>query len=162
MSMKRLQEAEELTLRVEKFADLASLLGSGSFNDSRIPDALEDFVYHAYRKAGDGEDDMSLLCRLFKAHSDEGSGDNGDDAEELSLHLARHRLNGVLLQVATPVKTFHKIDPAICSYSWGHYHTTWVYGTTFDKARAEAKKWANEEAASDKAASLKKKGGAAC
>lgn len=161
MSMKRLHEAEDLTLRVEQFADLASLLGSGSFSDSRIPDALEDFVDHAYRNARDGEDDMAFLCRLFKDHTDENNGDHGDDAEELAFHLARHGLTGVLLQVATPVKEFYRLDSGNCRYSWGHYHTTWVYGTTFDKAWGVAKKWAAEEAASDKSASLKKKGGAA-
>lgn len=156
MSMKRLHEASELTLRIESFADLASLLGSESFDGSRIPDQLEEFADHAHRKDADGEDDMALICRLFKHHT-------GDecDAEELAHQLNRHRLSGVLLQVATPVKMFYKPDSGNCRFSWGHYHTTWVYGTTFDKAWKEAKKWAADKAVSDKDSSLKKKGGAA-
>lgn len=158
MSMKRCIEAEKLALRVEQFADLASLIGSGSFDGSRIPDQLEDFDDHAYRNARSGEDDMALLCRLFKHHAV----DDGDrDAEELAFQLVRHKLTGVLLQVATPVKEFYESASNNCCYSWGHYHTTWVYGTTFDKAWTEATKWATESAEQDKVASLKKKGGAA-
>lgn len=156
MSMKRHIEAEKLALRVEQFADLASLVGSGSFDGSRIPDQLEDFDDYAYRNARSGEDDMALLCRLFKQHA----GEDGD-AEELAFQLVRHKLTGVLLQVATPVKEFYESASNNHSYSWGHYHTTWVYGTTFDKAWTEAKKWATESAELDKVASLKKKGDAA-
>lgn len=154
MSMKRRIEAEELALRVEQFADLASLIGSGSFDGDRIPHQLDDFDDYAYRNARSGEDDMALLCRLF-------AGDVEDrDAEELAFQLTRHRLTGVLLQVATPVKEFYKPNSGNCRFSWGHYHTTWVYGTTFDKAWTEATKWATDQAERDKIVSLKKKGGA--
>jgi hypothetical protein len=158
MSKKRRIEAAELALRVEHVADLASLIGSDSFEGSRIPDALEDFVDFAYRNAREGEDDMAFLCRLFKSHTDT---DESCDAEELAFQLDRHHLNGLLLHVATPVKNFYDPDSNNFSYSWGHYHTTWVYGTTFDKAWKQAKAWAKEQAAGDKARSLKKKGGAA-
>lgn len=162
MSMKRRIEADELVLRVEKFADLASLIGSGSFDGTSLPDALEDFDDYAFRNARDGEDDMAVLCRLFKSHTDEdGDEFDGASAEELAFQLDRHHLTGVLLQVATPVKEFYKPDSGNCRYSWGHYHTTWVYGTTLDKAWKQATAWAKEQAASDKVRSLKKKGGAA-
>lgn len=158
MSARRLKQAEELTLRIENFVDLAGLIGSGSLEGRNIPEPMEDFIDHAARKAKLGDDDFSTLCRLCRDNDpeeEEGSG------EELAFELMRNGFTGVLLEVATPVKSFYKPDSGNCSYSWGHYHTGWVYGTTFDKAWSEAIKWAKAQAAYDKAASLKKKGGAA-
>lgn len=153
MSKERFTQSEDLTLRVEKTADLASLIGSGSFGCRHLPDPLDDFLNDAYHhKTTSGA--VGELFSLFRSNDPEEDG----DAEELAYQLMQRGLLGVILQVATPVKSFYQPEAMDCSYSWGHYHTAWVYGQTYDDAWREAMQWAQKCAQEDKVKSLKEKG----
>ena len=159
MNNERFQQAEDLTLRVEKTADLAALIGSGSFDGRHLPEPLDDFLFDAYdHKSTRGK--VGELFSLFRRNDPEEDG----DAEELAYQIMRFGLLGVVLKVATPVKSFYLPEKMDCSYSWGHYHTAWEYGHTYEDAWSEAMQWAKKSAQEDKVKSLKekakKKGGA--
>lgn len=67
----------------------------------------------------------------------------GEKDEILSI-LARKKRTGFLVKAATPVRKFHEDVGA--SFSWGHYHTRWLYLDSLDSEEAAEAlmKWRTE------------------
>ena len=66
-------------------------------------------------------------------------------------------LDGFLVKAATPVKQAFGTHGA-CEFSWGYFHTQWVYGATWAEAVAKAIAWAEQMQAQDLPANPKAEG----
>lgn len=66
------------------------------------------------------------------------------DLEEIGTVLFHAKKLGFLVQVATPVPTFHRGDGTSWGGSWGHYATKWIYAETFDDALSAGLVWQAE------------------
>lgn len=63
----------------------------------------------------------------------------GDELDFVAEHIVDKRIFGFLVQFATPVPK-HITDDSY-SFSWGWYHTRWIYADSFDDACQQALVW---------------------
>lgn len=72
------------------------------------------------------------------------------EAWEIVEALAIARVNGFLVQAAQPVvRNFY---PSGHSYSWGHYHTEWLYADSAEAIASVVDAWSKATLAKDRAA----------
>lgn len=146
-NLERFNQAGELDLRLERIIDLASLLGTDSMGDDRWSDQMEDLEADLEcNKAFHGR--AADLLPVLRC---------SEDAWAVAEALIDKRCFGILVQVATPVRTY--LTRGSFSCSWGHYTTGWVYGETFEQAWEEAMDWATKR--HSEMATKAAKGGAA-
>lgn len=132
MSKIRVDQAEELQLRVLRVLDIASLLGTEAFDNAHTE--FEDFI-------------DSGMCNTHQSVKALHALLAGVEQEDVHAKLYAGAHHGFLLQVGTPVRKYFADD--MCSYSWGHFYTGWVYGQTYEGAWQQAMDWAKERAAAD-------------
>ncbi len=70
------------------------------------------------------------------------------EAEELGECLAMHQVRGFFVQAATPVREYHR-DGRSFGYSWGYYHTEWLYARDTRDIERVCVKWARAQGAAD-------------
>jgi hypothetical protein len=130
----RCNQSFNSNLRVLAVVDLASMHATEAFEGS-LDRPVEDLIDH-------------LLERYLKSHpSTAGLREAAKDADEDTIavlgELLYHRnLLGLAVQFATPVMT--KLTEKSCSFSWGYYHTEWVYAESYDEAWKLGIEWAEK------------------
>lgn len=139
---------------------LADILGEMFYANVRIEkawpfpmtpgnDEIRDLFY-------DNEDTLPEEIKALYANWDESekedlfSGDSSfyDAYEELCASAFRRGLAGWIGVAATPVMNYY--SPTSASFSWGHYYTRPVFGTSSDAMLEAAIKWADECSEKDK------------
>jgi hypothetical protein len=119
-------------LRINKSADIASMLGTEAFSDARrYPGLLDEFLD---LDTADVHASAKPLHALLIAHEP-------NDAEDILKDDTT--LVGVLLEVSTPV--FKGLG-----YRWNHAYFNYVWGKTYNQAVHEGVKWAAEMRANSK------------
>jgi hypothetical protein len=125
------------TIRFERVIYMAGALAQGD----NLPDDLRDFF-------GDEDDKTVLECfpGFPLSFREEGYATLLEYAAEWLIENYRM---GYLVQVATPVMTYHK-ESGASSYSWGRYRYQWVYGHTMSEVVYKAVQWAKGQRESEK------------
>ncbi len=124
-------------MRVLRVIDLGSLLATDAFDGRHLP---EDFDY--FEVSDRIHESVKMIAGIIERHEDE--------PETVGEVLFTNGLTGLLVQVATPVRTFYG-DGNGCRYSWGHYYTEFVYAKTYDDALKLGFEWAQSRREHDKA-----------
>jgi hypothetical protein len=86
----------------------------------RTSDAFDDFIDEHT------DDELRKILRI-DALPDMGADVDDDERREYVIeHVREQNMQGLLVQIASPVKDYAD-DGNSASYSWGHYHTEWIY-----------------------------------
>lgn len=139
----RAEVFEQANLRMECVVDIASLIGSGSFERQFLPDNLDDFCCNECDPRVIHKSALEIM-RIID--------NEGEDREAFVVGeaLLQSGKTGLLVKFATPVRKWVKGRDAY-SASWGRYYTGWVYADTYEKAVELGLEWAQAIAADDKA-----------
>lgn len=133
----RLQDAFQSDFKLSALVDLASLLGSDSF-ECGAPDEIEEFVEFALDKFRE-HPSVVPVSDLIRLHEE----DLGMAADAI-----RYRgWTGLLVQFVTPVRQY--LSANSWQSSWGYTASTWVYAESFDAAWQLGKAWAEEKHGAD-------------
>lgn len=118
-------------VRTERMFWVKTLIQNGA------PDGIEDFIQSMDR---DGFFDHFPFLT-----------DDGDYPSEESLleQFCDAGKEGFLIEAARPVMKYGN-DKKSATFSWGHYHTCWLYAETANDIEAVLDKWAQETDAKDK------------
>ena len=101
----------------------------------QAPREFEDFIEH------DLADDCAP--QVFESLPFlRGMIENGARGEDVLAEMAMHRKNGFIFEASTPTPYDCRPDGSH-SFSWGRYHTKWMYADTLEDMAAAAIAWAN-------------------
>lgn len=132
----RMRQAGDAELRVEALVDLAAAVGTGAFEkpvDRTLVDLTDSLADDGHRP--------HFSCAQLAAWIQACWMGPKPDHEEMGLGLIPRNLLGLVVRFATPVREFHEGEDTAHSYSWGSYHTTWIYADTYAEAWALGLKW---------------------
>lgn len=124
-------------MRVLRVIDLASLLATDAFEGRHLPEEFDDF-----ENGKNIHESVKKIAGIIERHEDE--------PETVGEVLNNNGFTGLLMQVATPVRTFYG-DGNGCRYSWGHFYTEFVYANSYEDALALGFEWAQSRKEHDKA-----------
>lgn len=127
------------TIRLEHVIYLAGVLPT--YDGGGIPAPLEEFFDNRV------DDIAQAFYNELPDYVMALAGDDDEFNEACIDWMIENKIQGFLVQVATPVMT-HKENSS--AYSWGHYNTYWVYGDTLDDVAKHAAKWATQTRADEK------------
>ena len=136
--MKDAHKLSESTCRIER---VIWLPGATVDADALSPD-FEEFVENDMPEDESADLGQQLPEMMTFILSD-------DTAEPWEVAEALQCQVGFLVQAATPVLNYYK-DGGF-TYSWGHYHTAWIYCDTADQIADIVCGWANKRHDADKA-----------
>lgn len=143
---------DEWTLRCDVLIPL-----SMAVSDGVVSEALRDMVESVDDAQVDRLVEASEFFSMLK-----GPFDGRDDlAEAVSDMVCLRGVTGFLGQFARPVMYGRPESDRTIShrqFSWGSYHTEWIYGDTFKQLQERAAKWAERIEAEDDAECLKTHG----
>lgn len=130
----------EIGVRFEQLIWIPGIIAEppsdGAFEDfcESLPDKATDPIYEAF----------PFLLQYLK---------DGDypTTDEVGEQFAMDGTVGFLIQLAKPVVTPMGKDGKAIQYSWGNYHTRWVYVASMDGFVAAAQRYSDEMEASDRA-----------
>lgn len=128
--------------RIETLILIPAAIGQG---EDCYPDAFkDDFCENLPER-----EDAPLYVQLpsLKKFS---SGEDWPEPEEVAEALYFGRATGFLIQAAQPVVTNFYADGSF-SYSWGHYHTEWLYAATAEDIAPVVEAWSEQTLAEDRA-----------
>lgn len=149
-----LEEADDLTIRVEKMTHIGMNLCAEPMGD-----VIDDFLGEVDEDiARDLEPAMPGITGLVEGDDD---GSRQDVFVEL---VTRHALYGFLVEVSTPEMRPHIKDDGTASggsFSWGVYSSRWFYGETLAQVMEQVKPWVEGLRAEELSLALKEKGVAA-
>lgn len=137
---KMYEQLEEAMLRMDAVVVLAGMLNDGDAMADPLRELLE-------------EEDDSTLQDCFPDMPASLLADRDDEAlfrDSFSWWATQEGKRGFAVKFARPVMTFRSVGGS-ASFSWGHYHTAWLYGDTLNEAVQRGLQWANELEATDQA-----------
>ncbi|MFA4899923.1 MAG: hypothetical protein WC563_10390 [Brevundimonas sp.] len=102
------------------------------------------------------EDAQALLYQQCPVLSTFGEQDDAPDAEEVAEILAMRNVQGFFIQAAQPVVQ-HFYESGGYSYSWGWYHTEWLYAATASDIEAVVWAWSANRLTKDREKAAAKK-----
>lgn len=123
----RFDRISEANLRLEAVVDLTSAVAN---DDHEIGDALDGLLDDLADDCATFHTSLEPLLAICRAQS--GS------EEEIPGILFRQGLLGLAVKFATPVFDFSDDS----TYTWGCYHTGWVYAETYEAAWELGFEWA--------------------
>lgn len=135
-------EWEQCAARIEHLILIPAAIGQG---EGCYPAAFSDEFCENLPERADAP-----LYKQVPALAKFADGEDWPDASEVAEALYFGRCTGFLIQAAQPVMTAFYPTGGY-SYSWGYYHTEWLYAATADAISAVVDAWSDEALARDRA-----------
>lgn len=122
------------TLQIGWRFDVIAHLG-GMTGDDSFPEVLEQAL----------DEELEDVAIALGVPAKRASTIEKDELLELA---RRKRKYGFLLKVATPVRNYFEGNS--CSFSWGHYRTTWIYSEDMIESLPTVEAWVEARCAEDR------------
>lgn len=137
--------------RIEKmiWAPAIGSVSSGAYSDD-FTDFCEDVL------ADDGSTTMHKSfagLTVFKQVGEDPDIEMDDAIEAIALFLGEQEISGFFVQAATPVYKYRTPTDTQCAFSWGRYHTCWIYIPRVEDLASTLAAWANEKHEADRLSS---------